>query len=121
MADTVNEEKENTRPIDEIVEELKRAIMNRSGYKACQETGRERNKTPDLRRQMDAARRGLCRAQNSDDGDSPEKVNQKYEALFQQRPAARYRSAEVRLSRLIQQVCRDLVRALNFDTTFLEE
>ncbi|MDD6788992.1 MAG: YlbF family regulator [Lachnospira sp.] len=121
MADTVDENEESARPIDEIVEELKRAIKNSSEYREFQQTGRELDKTPDLRRQVDAARRELFRAQNSDDGDSPEKINQKYEDLFALRPAARYRNAEVRLSRLIQQVCRDLVRDLNFDTSFLEQ
>jgi cell fate (sporulation/competence/biofilm development) regulator YlbF (YheA/YmcA/DUF963 family) len=117
----LNENEESARPIEDIVEELKRAIMNSSEYKEFQEAGRELNKTPDLRRQMDAARRELFKAQTSDDGGNPEDVYRKYKELLQQRPAFQYRNAEVRLSRLIQQVCRDLVRDLNFDTSFLEE
>lgn len=117
----MSENVETTRPIDEIVDELKRAIMNSSEYREFQQTGRELNKTPDLRRQMDAARRELFKAQTSEDGENPEKIYKKYKALFQLRPAARYRNAEVRLSRLIQRVCRDLVQDLNFDTSFLED
>jgi len=109
--------------IDELKEELKKAILESDEYKEYKSLEAQIKKNPDLKRAVDELRRQNFEMQYGDtESDmlrASEELNQRFKDIREQDPVNRYLSAEICLCRMIQDICLSVVETVDFDMDFL--
>jgi cell fate (sporulation/competence/biofilm development) regulator YlbF (YheA/YmcA/DUF963 family) len=111
--------------IEDITNELKRAIVESDEYKEFRRLTEIIEKYPDIRRDVDDYRRENFFYQYSDDvGDvmsATEDLQKRYENVKKQPYVERYLRAEMCVCRMVQEICNELMKAVEFDMDFLHD
>jgi cell fate (sporulation/competence/biofilm development) regulator YlbF (YheA/YmcA/DUF963 family) len=111
--------------VEELTAELKKAIAESDEYKEYTELNAIIEKYPDVKRAVDDYRRENFFFQYSDDaGDvmaATENLAKRFEDVKKQPYVESYLRAEMCLCRLVQEVCMELMNAVDFDVEFLHD
>ncbi|MGN0318995.1 MAG: YlbF family regulator [Lachnospira sp.] len=110
--------------IEELKLQLCDAIRNTVEYKEYKRLEAIINKDPDLRRHVDEFRLQNFAIQTDENVvdlfDATNELNQRYADLRKQETVNRYLSAEICLCRLVQDICKTVVDAIDFDVDFIK-
>lgn len=109
--------------IDELTDELKKAITDSEEYKEFIRLTALIERYPDIKRAVDDYRRENFYVQYSDDvGDvmaATEELSRKFDNVKKQQYVERYLRAELCVCRMVQEVCMDIVSAIDINMDFL--
>ena len=111
------------RRIDELKNEIIKEILQSEEYKEYRRYQTEINRKPDLKRQVDEFRMKNFELQNSSDVPdmftAMEQLNAEYADMRNQDIVNRYLMAEITFSRLVSNMCQDIMEAIDIDLDFL--
>ena len=101
--------------IDQLKSDIAHTIKESAEYKEYKRLEAVVNMDPNLKRSIDEFRRRNYEIQNC----GQEELNNQYKDMRNQNMVNRYLLAEVCLCRMVQDICRTVVDAIDFDLDFL--
>ena len=111
--------------IDEPTDELKKAITDSEEYREFRQLAETIERYPDIKRAVDDYRRENFFFQYSDDaGDvmaATEDLSRRFKDVKKQPYVESYLRAEMCVCRMVQEICMNIVSAVDFDVDFLHD
>ena len=111
--------------IDELTDELKKAITDSEEYREFRKLAETIERYPYIKRAVDDYRRENFFFQYSDDaGDvmaATEDLSRRFKDVKKQPYVESYLRAEMCVCRMVQEICMNIVSAVDFDVDFLHD
>ena len=109
--------------IDKLTRQMQEAIKNSFEYKEYMRLNELINRNPDVRQRVDELRRENFEINNcAEDVDiiaASDALNEKYNDLREVENVSQYLASEICLCRMIAEICRNIVDAVDMDMDFL--
>jgi cell fate (sporulation/competence/biofilm development) regulator YlbF (YheA/YmcA/DUF963 family) len=109
--------------VEELKEELKQAVIDSGEYQEYRRLNDELSRNLDLKRAVDEFRRRNFEIQCNDDdqniSDNLAQIEDWYAGVSNESLVKNYLTAEMRLCRMVQDVCVSLVDVIDFNVDFL--